>query len=209
MINQISETFKTRLNLALKTKNIRPIDLSNMTGLTKSKISSYMSGRYLPKKDTLFKLAEALDCTPSWLMGYDNIKVDVKIQKIPVIGIVRAGYNFLAEENIMGHINLTEDEIKNPNEYFALKIKGDSMSPDIKEGDIALIHMQEDCESGDIAIILINGDEATVKKVIKNENSLILQPLNPTYEIKTFNKKDIKEKPVRIIGIVKRIIRIF
>ena len=74
MINEISTTFKNRLLIALKTKNIKQIDLAKATGISKSTISSYLSGRYMPKEDAINKISEYLDCTPQWLFGYEPDK---------------------------------------------------------------------------------------------------------------------------------------
>ena len=76
MINEISTTFKNRLLIALKTKNIKQIDLAKATGISKSTISSYLSGRYMPKEDAVNKISQVLDCTPSWLFGFDPISDD-------------------------------------------------------------------------------------------------------------------------------------
>lgn len=73
MINEISTTFKNRLLIALKTKNIKQIELAKATGISKSTISSYLSGRYIPKEDAINKISNVLGCTPSWLFGYEPI----------------------------------------------------------------------------------------------------------------------------------------
>ena len=76
------------------------------------------------------------------------------------------------------------------------------MSPMLLEGDTLIIKKQDDCENGNIAVVLINGDEATVKKVVKHENGIILQPINPAYDPISFTKKEINKLPVKILGIV-------
>ena len=137
--------------------------------------------------------------------GYiDLIESETKsnIIKIPILGTVKAGYDWLAEENIIDYITLKED-IPNSREYYALKIIGDSMLPLLAEGDLVIVHDQDDVESGQTAVVLINGDEATVKKLIKTNDGIELHAMNPYYPVKKFTFEDIKNIPVKIIGRVK------
>ena len=119
--------------------------------------------------------------------------------KIPVVGSVAAGTPIFAEENYIGSEEISE-ELASTGEFFGLKIKGDSMSPRIMEGDTVIVRKQDDAESGDIVIVLINGDSATYKRLMKYQEGISLISFNPAYEPMTFSNKDIMEKPVRIIG---------
>ena len=125
-----------------------------------------------------------------------------KLSKIPILGTVKAGYDWLAEENVVDYITLKEN-LPNIKEYYALKITGDSMLPLLSEGDLVIIHSQDDVESGQTAVVLINGEEATVKKVIKTSEGIELHSMNPYYPVKKFNFEDMKNIPVKIIGRVK------
>lgn len=118
--------------------------------------------------------------------------------KIPVLGKVKAGYNYLAEENVVGYESI--DDVSNPEEYYALQVTGDSMEPLFSDGDIAIVHKQDDFESGNTCIILINGDEATVKKVVRMEDGIDLIAMNPYYPVRHFSNEDMKKIPVKIIG---------
>lgn len=122
--------------------------------------------------------------------------------KIPILGTVKAGYDWLAEENIVDYITLKED-LPNIKEYYALKITGDSMLPLLSEGDLVIVHDQDDVESGQTAVVLINGEEATVKKVIKTNDGIELHSMNPYYPVRKFTYEDMKSIPVKIIGRVK------
>ena len=93
--------------------------------------------------------------------------------------------------------------------FFALEVKGDSMSPIFIEGDIVIIKKQNDCENNEIAIIIVNGDEGTIKKVRKTEQGIILQPLNLAYAPMIFTNEEIKSIPITIVGIVKELKRKF
>jgi repressor LexA len=121
---------------------------------------------------------------------------------IPVLGSVIAGIPIEAIEDIVDYEEIGEDILKTGSEFFGLKVKGDSMSPTLIAGDTIIVRKQEDCENGDIAVVLVNGNEATVKKVLKKETGIMLQPINPAYEPLSFTNKEINKLPVKIIGTV-------
>lgn len=131
------------------------------------------------------------------------------VVSIPLLGVVKAGYDYLAQENWIGSVDVDKDLIKDGSEYFALTIKGDSMSPTLIEDDIVIIKKQDDFETGDIVVAIVNGDEATIKKGKKSENSILLQPLNPNYDPLIFTYDEMKTIPVIVIGIVKQLKREF
>lgn len=209
-MNDLVDNFAHRLSLALSIRNMKPIELAEITKIDKSKISSYMSGRYKAKTDGLKIIADALNVSPIWLMGYDvpmemESKTDLvgnPVTSIPILGVVKAGYDYLAEENWIGTIDINRDIVKDGKDYFALYVHGDSMLPDFKEGDIVLVKKQNDFENGQVVIALVNGDEATIKKAYKSNDGLLLQPINNAYQPLIFSKEDIEKIPVQIAGIV-------
>lgn len=188
-MNELVDTFANRLNKAILLRNIKPIELSEKTGIDKSKISSYMSGRYKAKQDGVYLLARALNVNEAWLMGLDvpmdrEIKTDIlgnPVVPIPLVGTVKAGYNYLAQENWIGTVDVETSLVGDGKDYFALKVKGDSMAPVFIEDDIVIIKKQNDCENNEFAVVIINGDEGTLKKIKKTDSGIILQPLNPAY----------------------------
>lgn len=100
----------------------------------------------------------------------------------------------------MGYEEITPDLAKT-GEFFALKIRGHSMEPRMMEGDVVIVRRQDDVESGDIAIVLVNGNEATVKRVKKQEDGITLIATNTSvYEPHYYSNKEIEELPVRILG---------
>lgn len=223
-MNELVDTFSNRLNTAMRIRNIKPIKLSEKTGIDKSKISSYMSGRYKAKQDGIYLLAQALSVNEAWLMGLDvpmERTADYLLKKIgaiplseidsvniPVLGTVKAGYDYLAEENIVDYLPFKINGMDKEN-YYALNIVGDSMEPLFDEGDIIIVHKQDDFENGDNCVVLINGNEATVKKVYKGTTGIKLDAVNPYYPPRIFTTKEIKELPVRIIGVVESSIKKF
>jgi repressor LexA len=198
--------------------------------LTKPQMTNYLKGSYEAKQDNVYALSLILDVDEAWLMGCDvpmERKNDAdtdkdllkkigaiplsgeNMVKIPILGTVKAGYNYLAEENIVGTIKVNMDLVKDGSEYFALKVKGDSMQPVLYEDDVVIIKRQNDCEDGQIAVVLINGDEGTIKKVKKSSNGIWLQPFNNNYEPLVFTNDEIENIPVKIIGVVKQLQREF
>jgi len=209
-MDRLVDTFTNRLNKAISLRNIKPIELSEKTGIDKSKISSYMSGRYKAKQDGVYLLAQALNVSEVWLMGYDvpmerqelesNVfPIDDMPKKVPVIGRISAGLPMLATENIDGYEFAPSSQLKEGYTYFYLKVQGDSMNLKFNEGDIVLVQKQDDLENNEIGVILVNGDDATVKKYRKENGLVILEPMstNPENIVQIYNPKDIQ---IRIIG---------
>lgn len=224
----MENNFANRLKKAMEIRNIKASELSERANIPKSAISQYLSGLYEAKQKSIFKLSNILNVSEAWLMGLDvpmertsdNISDQLKnigamyisntdLVKIPILGTVKAGYNYMAQENWTGYVDVEKDIVKDGQEYFALKVIGDSMSPVLIEDDIVIIRKQNDFENGDIIVAIINGDEATIKKGKKSDNSILLQPLNTAYEPLIFTYDEMKSIPVTIIGIVKQLKREF
>ena len=85
-------------------------------------------------------------------------------------------------------------------EHFALRVKGSSMEPRFCEGDVVIVRKQADCDNGDTAIVLVNGDESTIKKIQKFEGGVHLIPLNPTFPVLTYSNEQIAQLPITILG---------
>lgn len=164
--------------------SINKIEL-DQRNLTQSKIKS---------------IADALETTPSYIMGWEETTAPTTTGiKIPVLGRVAAGIPIDAIEDVLDWEEIPQS-MAATGEYFGLKIKGDSMLPDIKSADVVIVRRQEQVENGEIAIVLINGDEATAKKVKHTESGIMLIPNNPSFEPMFFSKAEIATKPVQIIG---------
>lgn len=211
------ETFQNRLATALRIRNMKPVELHEKTNISESLISKYLSGNAVARQRKLSILSEALNINPVWLMGYDvpmenNVLTDElgnPVVDIPLLGSVKAGYDYLAQENRIGTVKIETSLVEDGSDFFALKVKGDSMSPIFIEGDIVIVKKQNDCENNEIAIVIVNGDEGTIKKVRKTEQGIILQPLNPAYAPLIFTNQEIEEMPITIVGIVKQLKREF
>lgn len=200
----MSITFAERLEEALQKRDMKPAELSRRTGIPEGTISQYRKGAYVPKQTKLDKISKALNASIDWLMGYDvpmplTQEATKKGTWIPVLGLVRAGVPMDAVEYILDYEEISEDMARQ-GEFFALQIKGDSMEPRIKEGDVVIVRKQPDVENGEIAIVLVNGDEATIKKVQKFDGGINLIPSNPNYNVLTFSQAQIENLPVQILG---------
>lgn len=217
------DTFSNRLNTAMRIRNIKATELSAKTGIAKSSLSEYINGKYEAKQDGLYLLAKALNVSEAWLMGLDvpmeRIPDDfrkigatplseIETTNIPLLGIVKAGYDYLAQENIIDYISFKVDGTDKEN-YYALNVTGDSMTPLFDNGDTVIVHKQDDFKNGDNCVVLINGEEATIKKVYKGSTGIELKAVNPYYPPRVFTDEDIKQLPVKVIGVVEKSIRNF
>lgn len=195
--------FRDRLIKLRKELNLTQEELAKKIGYTRTAISAWEIGRNEPSNTDTIKLAEYFGVSTDYLLGKsDNRNSDIPVSKIPILGTVKAGYDWLAEENIIDYITLKEN-IPNVDEYYALRITGDSMLPLLAEGDLVIVHDQDDVESGQTAVVLINGEEATVKKVVKTNDGVELHAMNPYYPVKKFTFEDMQRIPVKIIGRVR------
>lgn len=178
-------------------------DLADKIDGAKSTIAMYENETRKPSLEVLIKLSEIFNCSIDYILCKTDIRnAVVNIARIPILGTVKAGYDWLAEENVVDYITLKE-AMPNINEYYALRVIGDSMLPLLSEGDLVIVHDQDDVESGQTAVVLINGEEATVKKVVKTSEGIELHSMNPYYPVKKFTYEDMKNIPVKIIGRVK------
>lgn len=137
----------------------------------------------------------------------DIKKPKIKTIKIPILGYVRAGIPLEAVEEILDYEEIPEEWLKGGNEYFGLTIKGDSMFPFFIEGDTIIVKKQNTCENGEIAVVLVNGNDATVKEVKKTEDGISLIPYNRMYPPMNYTNEDIVNMPITIVGIFQRLIR--
>ena len=181
--------------------------LRNQTGLTQqelakhlkisgSAIAMYESGKRMPDYDLMLEIADFFNVDLNFL--YE--KKSKGAIKIPVLGCVAAGIPIEAITDILDYEEIDPSMIKDGSEYFALQIKGNSMEPKISNGDVVIVRKQEDCDSGQIAIVCVNGNEATCKKIIKQESGIMLVPLNSSYETVFYSNNDIIDIPITILG---------
>ena len=218
-MNKIA-SLSTRLSSAIKDYS-STTKLAEQIGMSKQAISSYTTGVRVPKRPVIESLAKALGVSPLWLMGYDvpkfeseSIPATLPIEATPfnpqntapLLGTVRAGMPMYAEENIEGYIPIMQNDGA---KYFWLKIRGDSMNAaGIAEGDQILVREQPEVENGQLAVVIVNGDEATVKYFRRESDLVILTPksFNPEHQPQVY---DLKNTPIRVVGLVIECRKIF
>lgn len=204
------EIFAKNLNYYMNINNKSRTDVCRDLDIPYSTFTDWCNANIYPRIDKIEILANYFDIKKSDLVE-SREKLDVfgnLVVSIPILGVVKAGYDYLAEENWIGTVDVNK-KLADSGELFALKVIGDSMSPLLIEDDIVIIKKQNDFENGDIVVALINGNEATIKKAKKSESSILLQPLNTNYEPLIFTYDEMKSIPVEIIGIVKQLKREF
>lgn len=177
-------------------------ELSKLVGVTRQTLSRYETGviNNIPS-DMIENIASALRTTPAQLMGWDDEGTQKKPAgvKIPVLGCVPAGIPLEAIECIIDYEEIPV-EMARTGEFFGLQIKGDSMAPRILDGDVVIVKRQPTVESGEIAIIMVNGDDATCKRVMHHENGLSLVSNNTSYPPRYFTAQEVERLPIQVIG---------
>ena len=219
-------TSTERINQIMKEKKLRQIDVLNLAKpfqqkynikFSKSHLSQYVNGKSNPDNEKIFLLSKVFGVTEAWLLGY-NVPRYERIEntgpqtpqglKIPVLGTVAAGIPISAVEEILDYEGVPQSW-KNQGEFFGLRIKGDSMKPDINHGDTVIVRKQSTANNGDVVITLVNGDDVTCKKFEKLDNGIILISNNSEYSPMYFSNEEVVTKPVVILGRVVELRRKF
>jgi repressor LexA len=182
-------------------------ELAKKIETSRSNIANYENDKNMPSIDVLDKLAKTFNCSIDYLLGKSDIKnpektsnISDKIYMCPVYGQIPAGEPNWAEECIEGRLPLDPNlmNIVDPEECYFLRVNGESMNKIIKNGAYALIRKADWVENGDIAVVLVNGYDATLKKFTKNNDVVVLEPMSndPTFQTQIYTK----DTPIKIIG---------
>lgn len=177
-------------------KGLSQAELAKKCGIHQTAVSQWENNRTLPDRAALAALSEIFGASVDFLMGKAEPE-DARL--IPVLGYVRAGIPVEAVEEILDYEEITA-ELAVTGEFFGLKVRGDSMLPRFCPDDVVIVRRQEDVNSGEIAVVLVNGQDAAVKKIIKKDASLMLVSLNTDYEPMIFTAAEVIELPVTILG---------
>lgn len=191
--------FNERLKTLRIQQKMTQSELAKKIYISQPAYSKYEVGTASPNPETLSKIADALDVSVDYLLGSDSQPARPGYIRIPVLGRVAAGIPIDAIEEVIDWEDISA-EAAGDGEYFGLQIKGHSMEPKISDGDVVIVRRQPDVDSGDIAVVLVNGDDATVKKVKKSPQGVTLIPSNPAYEPMYYSNKEIESLPVQILG---------
>lgn len=194
-----------KLTYLRNSNNLSQAELAKKLNISRSSIGMFESNARIPTTDTLVRYAQFFEVSLDYLLGNDRPSEGQDYITINVYGSIPAGIPIEAIEDISDTEDLSLKEYDKNKTYLGLKVDGDSMYPKYLDGDTVIIEKTPDCESGTDAAVYVNGYEATLKTVLKNDNGTItLKPFNTNYAPTTYGPGD---DPVRILGIVKEIRR--
>lgn len=201
-----------RFQEILEEKGLRAKDVTDATGIKSATLSAWKKGQYTPKQDKLALIADFLGVSLQWLMGLTDNRTQksaVTEVRIPVLGLVRAGdCTTYAEEDVIDTVEISASKAKS-GEFFGLKIKGDSMSPSLMDGDIVIVRKTPTAETGDIVIALVANQNGICKRLIRKQDGITLKSINAEYGDFTYTNDEIKTLPVAVIGKVEELRRRF
>ena len=192
-----------------KKRGLTQLEASKLLNVDQSTISKWEQDKAIPDIYTLNKISELYNVSIDFLLGKETpLKNNRKGVKIPVLGSIPAGIALEAIEDILDYEEISEEQART-GEFFALKVKGESMEPTIRNGDIIIFRKQEDADSGKICVVMINGNDATLKEIKKEPNGLWVLPHNPNSAFKPtfYSIEDVEKIPVRILGVAVEIRR--
>ena len=196
-----------RIKSAREDLKLTKRELAKRIGVHESSINKYEKGLVDIPLSKISELSRVLNVTEAYLMGWEDEQKPQGLQ-IPVLGTVAAGIPISAVEDILDYEEIPQSW-ENQGEFFGLKIKGDSMKPDINNGDTVIVRQQSTANNGDVVIALVNGDDATCKKFEKLDNGIMLISNNSEYSPMYFSNEEVVTKPVVIIGRVVELRRKF
>lgn len=191
------KTFGNMMKRYREELGLTQAELAKRVGISRPAISMYEGGLREPDFETEEKICLALGVDHNALRGY---KSPVRgYETINVYGYISAGKPIEMVENIIDKEDIPS-EMAALGEYFGLRIKGHSMEQIIMDGDTVIVRKQPDVDSGDIAIVAVDGEDATCKVLKKTEKGIMLIPKNPSYEPLFFTNDEVISKPVTILG---------
>ena len=194
-------------------ENLTQEELAKKIDSSRSNIANYENDKNMPSVEVLDKLSKIFNCSTDFLLGKSNIKnaerininnIDISnsqtIYACPVYGRISAGQPNWAEECIEGRLPIDPNlmGIIDPEECYFLRINGESMNKVIRNGAYALIRKTDWVENGEIAVVLVNGFDATLKKFTKIGDVVVLEPMSNDDTIQTQIYD--KNTPIKIIG---------
>ncbi len=187
MLGETLKSLRTRDGMSQK-------KLAEALSVSQSAVAMWESGKNTPEYGTLMRLGEIFNVSIDYLTGQSRGKA---LKSVPVLGYVRAGMPTESAQEVLGYedVYLRDCDV---DDYFLLRIRGDSMYPRMMDGDLVIVKRQYDCENGDICVAMINGGETTVKKLIKKDMGIILMPLNSAYDPIVIENSDSSD--VMILG---------
>lgn len=195
--------FAERLKSLRKSQKITQTEFASRFNIATGTIGMWETGKRIPDTETLKKIANYFNVTVDYLLGdsASDPSPQPGIIRVPVYGVIPAGIPMSAIEEVLDYEEMPSGRDTVGKEFFALKIKGDSMFPNYIDGDVVIFQKQDTCDSGKDCAVMVNGDDATFKRIERKPNGVMLKPLNPAYETMFFTNEEIESKPIRILGV--------
>ncbi len=198
-----------------KAKNLTQVEFAAKMNVDQSTVSKWEQDKAIPDIQTLYQLASFFNVSVDYLMGREpdknvrGVQLNRSVVKVPVFGTIPAGVpiDMIEDAYIEDEEEIPADWLRSGNEYFALRVSGESMMPKFEDKDILILKKTDDCENGAFCAVSINHTECTFKKVLKKTNGITLMPLNPEFEPLFFTNKEVEELPITILGVVKEVRR--
>lgn len=182
-------------------------------GVSRPTVSEWEHQKKDPSGERLKKLAALFNVDPGIVLGYriaDYTTPDSSNAiRVPVLGTIPAGIPMEAITDILDWEEIPADMANGGKEYFALQVKGNSMYPEYRDGDVVIVRKQEDCESGQDVVAMVNSDDATFKRFKRTAKGIMLQAINPEYESYIFTPEEVEKLPVKVLGVVAELRRKF
>ena len=202
-------TVGQRIFKVRKRKKITRKQIADFLDVHETTIKRYEDGttKKIPT-EVVERIAKFLNVSIDYLTGWEYENQSSQGLQIPVLGTVAAGIPISAVEDILDYEEVPQSW-ESQGEFFGLRIKGDSMKPDINDGDTVIVRQQSTANNGDVVIALVNGDDATCKKFEKLDNGIMLISNNSEYSPMYFSNEEVLTKPVVIIGRVVELRRKF
>lgn len=208
----MAEFFSSNLKFLREKNGFSQTKLAEMIGVNQTTIARWEDDNRVPTIDNAVDVAKVLNVSLPILLGkdlrFDNgeiIDIDENIVSIPVYGTIKAGVPIESQPDIIDYVEIPKSWTTGGKKYYSLKISGDSMSPKYLENDIVIFEQNDDIESyknKDVAV-MINGTESTFKKILVNEQGIVLQPYNPAYDIMIYSKEQVENLPIKVVGIAR------
>lgn len=182
-------------------------------GVSRPTVSEWEHQKKDPSGARLKKLAALFNVDPGIVLGYriaDYTTPDsANAIRVPVLGTIPAGIPMEAITDILDWEEIPAAMANGGKEYFALQVKGSSMYPEYRDGDVVIVRKQEDCESGQDVVAMVNSDDATFKRFKRTAKGIMLQAINPEYESYIFTPEEVEKLPVKVLGVVAELRRKF
>lgn len=196
--------FGKRLENIMEENNITQAEMCNKLFVTSGTMSNYVTGKRIPRPETLLKISEMFNVSLDYLFGLTNCKDIVQVHEpileVPVLKGFKAKDTILDEKNIERYLTIPKDRFEHSNNLFALKINDDAMRPRLYEGDIVIVQRNEPLNDGDLGVFIIGDNEACIREYLNTGNGWLLNRFNPLCPPRHYTLDEIQQKPILCIG---------